>query len=125
MPSQAKIFFDRHLEYLAQNDLAGMVNDSYHENAILYNAFPIYAELPPWNVVRGRQEILRLFKDYLDFQGEIIVEKVHNYFEDGNVISFQAVINSPKSGRWAAGDIWFMDADFKMIMRHYGFAHKL
>ena len=108
MPSQAKLFFDRHLEYLAQNDLTGMVND-----------------LPPWNVARGREDILKLFKNYLDFQGEINVEKVYNYFEDGNVISFQAVINSPKSGRWAAGDIWFMDADFKLILRHYGFAHKL
>ena len=117
MPSQAKLFFDRHLEYLAQNDLEGMVNDSYHSDAILYNAFPIYAGLPPWNIARGRGDILTLFKDYLDFQGVINVEKVYNYFE--------AVINSPNSGRWAAGDIWFMDADFKMILRHYGFAHKL
>ena len=65
MPSQAKLFFDRHLEYLAQNDLTGMVNESYHADAILYNAFPIYADLPPWNVARGREDILKLFKDYL------------------------------------------------------------
>jgi hypothetical protein len=41
------------------------------------------------------------------------------------MIPFQAVINSPNFARLAAGDIWFMDADFKMILRHYGFAHKL
>jgi hypothetical protein len=38
------------------------------------------------------------------------------------VIPFHAVINSPNSARLAASDIWFMDADFQMILRHYGFA---
>jgi hypothetical protein len=41
------------------------------------------------------------------------------------MIPFQAVINSPNFARLAAGDIWFMDADFQITLRHYGFADKL
>ena len=124
MQTKAKEFFDQHLEYLASGDLEGMVNNTYAENAILYNAFPIY-EQQPWNVVRGRQDILTLFVDYMNFQGAINVEKLYNYIEGDKTISFQAVINSPNSGRWAAGDIWLMNEDFTIIERHYGFAHKL
>jgi len=125
MQTQAKDFFDQHLEYLASGDLEGMVNKTYSENAILYNAFPIYGNLPPWNVVRGRQQILTLFNDYMSFQGAINVERLYNYIEGDKAISFQAIINSPNSGRWAAGDIWLMNDDFTQIERHYGFANKL
>jgi hypothetical protein len=41
------------------------------------------------------------------------------------MISFQAVINSSKFAILAAGDIWFMDADFQIFLQHYGFADKL
>ena len=116
-------FFDEHMEYLATKKVADMVNNTYAEEAILYNAFPLFEDNPPPNVVKGRKALIETFTKYLEYQGEIQVDSLYNFLETDDVISFQATITSPKTGKWAVGDVWLMRSG--QIARHFGFAHKL
>jgi hypothetical protein len=122
--TRGRAFFDEHMKYIGAGDVKGMVNNTYAENAILYNAFPCIDEPPP-NVIKGRESLINLFEIYLAYQGEIEVDNLYNFLETEDVISFQAVITSSKTGKWAVADTWLMDKDFKQIVRHFGVAHKL
>jgi len=115
-------FFDDHMKYIYENDMEGMIRDQYTEDAILYNAFP-FLDTPPPNVIKGREALTKVFKEYLAYQGEIKVESLFNFLETEDVISFQAVVTSSKTGRWTVGDTWLM-RDGK-IARHFGFAYQL
>ena len=115
-------FFEEHMVYLSRKNVEDMVNKTYTEDSILYNAFPCL-DTPPPNVVQGRAELIRVFKAYLEYQGDIQVDSLYNFLETENVISFQATITSPKTGQWAVGDVWLMESG--QIARHFGFAHKL
>jgi predicted SnoaL-like aldol condensation-catalyzing enzyme len=110
------------MHYLETQNVEEMVNKTYKEDAILYNAFP-FLDTPPPNVVKGREELIRVFQSYLDYQGEIQVDSLYNFLETEDVISFQATITSPKTGKWVVGDVWLMESG--QIARHFGFAHKL
>ncbi|HEY9873905.1 MAG TPA: hypothetical protein V6D12_10740 [Candidatus Obscuribacterales bacterium] len=115
-------FFDEHMQYIVAKDMAGMINNTYTEDAILYNAFP-FLDTPPPNVIQGREELIKVFNAYLDYQGEIQVDSLYNFLETEDVISFQATITSPKTGKWAVGDAWLLQNG--KIARHFGFAHRL
>lgn len=115
-------FFDTHMKYIVAGDMVGMVTDTYTEDAILYNAFP-FLDTPPPNVIKGREALIKAFEAYLAYQGEIQVDSLYNFLETEDVISFQATITSPKTGKWAVGDVWTLE-DGK-ISRHFGFAHRL
>ncbi|MDJ0730918.1 MAG: nuclear transport factor 2 family protein [Crocosphaera sp.] len=115
-------FFEEHINYLTTGDVEGMVNNTYTEDAILYNAFPCL-DTPPPNVIKGREELIKLFKTYLAYQGEIQVDSLDNFLVTEDVISFQGTITSPKTGKWVVADIWLMDAG--QIARHFGVAHRL
>ena len=115
-------FFEEHMVYLSTKNVEEMVNKTYTEDAILYNAFPCL-DTPPPNVVQGRAELIRVFKTYLDYQGDIQVDTLYNFLETEDVISFQGTITSPKTGQWVVGDVWLMKSG--QIARHFGFAHKL
>lgn len=122
MTTPGKQFFDEHMKYFASGDMAGMIKDTYTEDAILYNAFP-FLDTPPPNVIQGQEELIKVFEAYLEYQGEIQVDSLYNFLETEDVISFQATITSPKTGKWAVGDAWLL-RDGK-IARHFGFAHQL
>ncbi|KST65710.1 hypothetical protein [Mastigocoleus testarum] len=115
-------FFDEHIQYLLVKDVAGMVKNTYTQDAILYNAFP-FLDTPPPNVIKGQEELIKVFNAYLDYQGDIQVDSLYNFLETEDVISFQATITSPKTGKWAVGDVWLMQGG--KISRHIGFAHSL
>lgn len=115
-------FFEEHMQYIENKDVTGMVKNTYAKDAILYNAFP-FLKTPPPNVVKGQEEIIKVFSAYLDYQGEIKVDSLYNFLETEDVISFQAKIASPKTGIWAVGDIWLLQSG--KIARHFGFAHSL
>ena len=117
-----KAFFDRHMEYIAANDMEGMVRETYTPDAALYNAFPFLEEPAP-NIITGTDTLLEVFKKYLDYQGDIGVVKLYNFLDSEDVISFQAQITSTKTGEWAVGDTWLMKGN--QIHKHFGFAHKL
>lgn len=115
-------FFDRHMEYIVAKDMEGMIRDTYTEDAALYNAFPFLDEPPP-NVIRGQEALIKVFNQYLDYQGEIQVMSLCKFLDSEEVISFQATFISKKTGVWAVGDTWLMQGE--KIHRHFGFAHRI
>jgi predicted SnoaL-like aldol condensation-catalyzing enzyme len=115
-------FLEEHLRYLESRQVEEMIDKTYKEDAILYNAFPCL-DTPPPNVIQGREELIRVFNIYLDYQGEIKVDSLYNFLATNDVISFQATITSPKTGKWVVADTWLMQSG--KIARHFGVAHKL
>ena len=120
--SPGREFFDRHMQYIAANDVEGMILDTYTEDAILFNAFP-FLDTPPPNIIQGHTELIKVFKQYLAYQGSINVISLYNFMESPNAISFQATFSTANTGTWVAGDCWLM-RDSK-IYHHIGFAHQL
>ncbi len=100
-------FFDEHMQYVAANDIAGMVNNTYTEDAVFYNTFPIINSPTP-NIIRGREEIINAQKAIFEQQGNIKAGEPYNFIEDGDVISFQIEVTSPNTGKWKIADVWLM-----------------
>jgi predicted SnoaL-like aldol condensation-catalyzing enzyme len=114
-------FFDEHMAYIRANNIDGMIDDQYSQDAILVSPFDILSTPPP-HVVRGRQALKDFFHRYIDWQGHIDIEKLYNFAELDDSVTFMAIFSS-NTGRWVVGDEWHL-ADGK-IDRHYSFAHKL
>lgn len=120
--SNGRQFFEEHMQYLMDKNVADMVKNTYTEDAILYNAFPFLNSLPP-NVIEGQDRLIKAFEDYLEYQGDIQIDSLYNFLKTEDVISFQGTITSPKTGKWVVGDIWLMRG--QKISRHFGYAHSL
>jgi ketosteroid isomerase-like protein len=114
-------FFDEHMKYIYANDIDGMIDDQYTEDAVLFSPFDVL-DTPPPHVVRGRAALKAFFQKYLAYQGSINVEELSNFSETENSIFFQAIFTS-KTGRWAVGDAWHMTNG--QIDTHYSFAQRL
>jgi hypothetical protein len=109
------------MAYIAANDVDGMIDKQYTDDAVLISPFDIL-DTPPPHVVRGNRALKDFFRTYLNWQGEINVESLYDFAEIDDSICFQAIFTS-RTGRWVVGDSWHM-RDGK-IDRHYSFAHKL
>ncbi|NBD32848.1 MAG: hypothetical protein GVY17_07775 [Cyanobacteria bacterium] len=120
--TQGRQFFNEHMAYIEAKDMVGMVTKTYTEDAIFYNSFP-FLETPPPNVIQGSEALIKAYSAFLEYQGEVQLDSLYNFLETEDVISFQAIITSPKTGRWAVGDIWLMRQG--KIARHFGIAHPL
>jgi predicted SnoaL-like aldol condensation-catalyzing enzyme len=114
-------FFDEHMVYIGNNDVDGMIDDQYTDDAVLISPFDIL-DTPPPHTVRGNKALKEFFHKYLDWQGGIEVESLYNFAELNDSIVFHAIFTS-KTGRWVVSDAWHM-RDGK-IDRHYSYAHKL
>jgi len=114
-------FFDEHMAYIYANDIDGMIDKQYTEDAILISPFNVL-DVPPPHIVRGNKALKDFFHKYVTWQGSINVESLYDFAETDNSIFFQAVFTS-HTGRWVVGDAWHM-TDGK-IDTHYSFAHKL
>ena len=114
-------FFDEHMKFIYANDIDGMIDNQYTEDAVLFSPFDVL-DTPPPHVVRGREALKAFFHKYLAYQGAINVESLDNFAETDNSIFFQAVFTS-KTGRWAVGDAWHMTNG--MIDTHYSFAYRV
>ena len=115
-------FFDEHMAYIENNDVDGMIDDQYHEDAVLISPFDVIPGTPPPHVIRGRAALKRFFRTYMTWQGTIDVESLDNFVETEEAIFFQAIFTS-KTGRWVVGDAWHMQDG--LIYYHYSFAHQL
>ena len=113
-------FFDEHMAYLGKNDVDGMIDDQYTQDAVLISPFDVLETKPP-HTIRGNQALKAFFHTYLDWQGSINVESVYDFVETDNSIFFQAVFTS-KTGKWVVGDAWHMTGG--KIDTHYSFAYK-
>ena len=114
-------FFDEHMAYIYANDIDGMIDNTYTQDAVLISPFDILPTPPPHTIV-GNKALKEFFRVYLAYQGSINVESLTNFVETPNSIFFQAVFTS-KTGRWAVGDAWHM-TDGK-IDTHYSFAYRV
>jgi len=115
-------FFDEHMKYIYANDIDGMIDDQYTEDAVLFSPFDVLDDAKPPHIVKGRAALKAFFAKYLAYQGSINVEELSNFSETDNSIFFQAIFTS-KTGRWAVGDAWHMTNG--MIDTHYSFAQRL
>jgi hypothetical protein len=114
-------FFDEHMKYIYANDIDGMIDDQYTQDAVLFSPFDVM-DTPPPHVVRGNRALKEFFRRYIAWQGSINVEQLSNFCETENSIFFQAIFTS-KTGRWAVGDAWHMTGG--KIDTHYSFAQKI
>jgi len=121
MATPGQQFFDEHMKFLSENDVDGMIDNQYTEDAVLISPFDIL-DTPPPHIVRGRKDLKKFFRKYVDWQGAINVESLYDFAETEEAISFQAVFTS-NTGRWLVGDAWYMRGG--MIAYHFSFAHKL
>ena len=115
-------FFDEHMKYIYANDIDGMIDDQYTQDAVLFSPFDVVPDRKPPHVIRGNTALKEFFHRYIAWQGSIDVEELSNFSETDNSIFFQAIFTS-KTGRWAVGDAWHM-TDGK-IDTHYSFAQKI
>ena len=115
-------FFDEHMKYIYANDIDGMIDDQYTQDAVLFSPFDVVPGQKPPHVVKGNAALKEFFHRYIAWQGSINVEELSNFSETENSIFFQAIFTS-KTGRWAVGDAWHM-TDGK-IDTHYSFAQKI
>jgi hypothetical protein len=114
-------FFDEHMAYIYANDIDGMIDNQYTQDAVLISPFDVLPTPPP-HTIRGNKALKDFFRTYIGWQGSIDVESLDNFVETDNSIFFQAVFTS-KTGRWAVGDAWHM-TDGK-IDTHYSFAVRI
>jgi hypothetical protein len=114
-------FFDEHMKYIYANDIDGMIDNQYTEDAVLFSPFDVLPNKPPPHIIRGRQALKEFFHTYVAWQGSINVVELNPFMETENSIFFQAVFTS-RTGRWVVGDAWHM-TDGK-IDTHYSFAYR-
>lgn len=106
-PARLRQIFETHRRYLADQDLAGLVNALYAEDAVLVHNFPYFPGEGPWRH-RGRQEILRAQQTIFapEHHGAILAGPAFEYLENGGTIVFQLHVMSPTRGRWMNTDLW-------------------
>lgn len=119
--SPARKFFDEHMAYIYANDIDGMIDQQYTEDAVLISPFDVVEGASPPHIVRGRQALKDFFRIYLAWQGEINVESMDQFAATPESVFFQATFTS-KTGRWVVGDGWQLREG--KIAVHYSFAHK-
>ena len=117
--SPGRVFFDAHMRYIYGNDTDAMIDDQYHEDAVLISPFPVGGPAP--RLVRGRPALKKFFRDYMAWQGAIDVESIDQFAATDESIWFQATFTST-TGRWVVGDAWHM-RNGKIVV-HYSFAHR-
>jgi hypothetical protein len=54
-------YFDEHMAYIAKNDVDGLIDDQYAEDAVLISPFDIL-DTPPPHIVRGNQALKDFFR---------------------------------------------------------------
>jgi hypothetical protein len=115
-------FFDEHMQFIYANDIDGMIDAQYTQDAVLISPFDVVKGKEPPHIVKGNKALKEFFHTYIAWQGEIKVESLYDFAETDDSICFHAIFTS-HTGRWVVGDDWHM-RDGK-IDRHYSFAYKL
>lgn len=114
-------FFDEHMNYISHNDIDGLIDNQYTQDAVLISPFDVLSTPPP-HIIQGNKALKEFFRTYTAWQGSINVEKLYDFAETENSIFFQAIFTS-NTGRWVVGDAWHMTNG--KIDTHYSFAHKI
>jgi ketosteroid isomerase-like protein len=78
-------FYDRHIRFLLDRDVDGLVASNYNEDAVLVTHTAI---------ARGREELARFFRGYLEVLGELEVLSTDKFTDTGDTILFEATMRS-------------------------------
>ena len=111
-------FYDEHMRYLAAGDIVGLINNTYHEDAILFHNLP-YFEGPSPHRHQGREEIINAHLVFMrpDNLGAAQVGEMSNWIEDGDHICFQIPLTIPGDGTWVNTTMWVLLGG--MLAREY------
>jgi|GEM_PF-2029784 len=104
-----KKFFKEHMEYLAKNDIEGMVKNTFTEDAVLCHNFRFFKGEPPYTA-RGAKDIIEMEKVIFDpkNQGIVTAGEPFNVIEEENFLGFQVIATSSNTGRWLMSDAWVL-----------------
>jgi hypothetical protein len=80
-PHKFRAFYDRHLQFLANNDPEGLIANQYNDDAILITFT---------NQIRGAEALLPYFREYIKGLGYINVLSTDQYTEGDDSIFFEA-----------------------------------
>lgn len=114
-------FFDEHLAYLGKNDIDGLIDNQYTQDAVLISPFDVL-DAPPPHIVRGNKALKEFFRTYTAWQGWIKVDEMLDFAETENSIFFQATMTT-STGQWAVGAGFHMTGG--KIDTHYSFGYKI
>ena len=101
-------FYDRQLSFLAGQDIDGMLESQYNDDASLRN-FDSYA--------RGKAELKEFFKGYFAALGYVKVLSTDKFVEGDDSIFFEATVETAH-GIAKVYDVFVMKND--KIWRHFG-----
>ena len=78
-------FYERQLTYLQAGDVEGLIDQHYHDDALLV-----------WfdRTIRGRGELTAYFRHYLQQLGQLEVISTDNYTETGDTIFLEATMRT-------------------------------
>ncbi len=83
--TQGQEFYERQIDFLAKQDIKGLVTTQYHPDAVLVG-FEF--------TVRGRDQLLEHFKNYLGHLGKIKLLSTDNFAEIDDAIFFEATVET-------------------------------
>lgn len=111
----AREFYDEHMRYIAAQDIARMVNETYADDAILYHYFPYFPGPGPY-VHRGKHDIIEAHRTIFAPQNHGAIQavgEVFNFIEGSgdaeNTLFFQVLIQSPTKGLFLNTDFWIFE----------------
>lgn len=120
MTAPGKQFFDQHMQYIAEGKIDEMVENDYHEDAVLTSFF-YGLDTPPPLIIKGHDQLKKFFHDYLNLIGQIDIETLDFTEEyDGNegATSLQASFTC-NLGKIKTADAWTMKQG--KVAYHFGF----
>lgn len=80
-----KKFYEEQLDYLFSNDIDGLIDNHYNENAILVG-FDF--------TIEGREALKEHFRNYMKQLGNLKVKSTDKFNENKNTLFFQATVTS-------------------------------
>jgi len=120
--TEGRRLWEEHMKYVIAMDIEGMVNNTFHDDAVLYHNFPFFDTPGPY-VVKGKKDIIAHEKVIFTRQGKMEVGEPFDWSESDSHICYQIVVNSPNTGRWMVTDFWYLK-DHK-IFQYFAYGYKL
>jgi len=118
MTTRGRAMFEEHMRYVRAKDIAGMVHDTFHDEAVYYHNFPFF-ETPPPFVITGKDKIIAALSTVFERQGDLRVGEPMGWSESDNHIAFQVLVTSPNTGSWLVSDFWYL-RDGK-VFQYFGY----
>lgn len=122
MTTRGKQWFDEHVRYVMAGDIAGMVNNTFRDDAVYYHNFPFFDAPPPF-VISGKENIIKAMSVIFERQGKMRVGEPIDWSESDNHIALQILVISPNTGSWLITDFFGL-RDGK-VSEYFGYGRQL